>query len=86
MCIVMSAIVIALYRTIRVVCLHNVSIIAIGAEGADQGKEEPSRHHVAPGMSLPHKPSHLHLCTVPTTYHKFYPAMYPHFISSTIAE
>jgi hypothetical protein len=42
-----------------VVCLHDVSIIAIGVEGADQGEEEPSHHHVAPGMSLPHKPSHV---------------------------
>jgi hypothetical protein len=51
-----SAIVIALYRAIRVVCLHNVSMIAIGVEGANQGEEEPSHHHVAPRMSLPHKP------------------------------
>jgi hypothetical protein len=41
-----------------VVCLHDVSMIAIGVEGADQGEEEPSHHHVAPGMFLPHKPSH----------------------------
>jgi hypothetical protein len=40
-----------------VVCLHDVSIIAIGVEGADQGEEEPSHHHVAPGMSLSHEPS-----------------------------
>jgi hypothetical protein len=57
MCIVVSAVVIALYRAIRVVCLHDVSMIAIGVEGADQGEEEPSHHHVAPGMSLPHQPS-----------------------------
>jgi hypothetical protein len=38
MSIVMSAIVIALYRAIRVVCLHDVSMIAIGVEGADQGE------------------------------------------------
>jgi hypothetical protein len=57
MCIVLSAVVIALCRAIRVVCLHDVSMIAIGVEDADQGEEEPSHHHVAPGMSLPHKPS-----------------------------
>jgi hypothetical protein len=56
MCLVLSTIVLALYRAIRVVCLHDVSMIAIGVEGADQG-EEPSHHHVAPGMSLPHEPS-----------------------------
>jgi hypothetical protein len=57
MCIVLSDVVIALCRAIRVVCLHDVSMLAIGVEGADQGEEEPSHHHVAPGMSLPHKPS-----------------------------
>jgi hypothetical protein len=59
MCIVLSAVVIALCRAIRVVCLHDVSMIAIGVEGADQGEEETSHHHVAPGMSLPHEPSHM---------------------------
>jgi hypothetical protein len=59
MCIVLSAVVIALCRAIRVVCLHDVSIIAIGVEGADQGEEEPSHHHVAPRMSLPQQPSQL---------------------------
>jgi hypothetical protein len=49
MCIVLSAVVIALCRAIREVCLHNVSMIAIGVEGADQGEEEPTHHHVAPG-------------------------------------
>jgi hypothetical protein len=34
MFIVMSAAVIALYWAIRIVCLHNVSIIRIGVEGA----------------------------------------------------
>jgi hypothetical protein len=58
MCLVLSAVVIALCRAIRVVCLHDVSMIVIGVEGADQGKEEPSSHHVAPGMSLPQQPSH----------------------------
>jgi hypothetical protein len=57
MCIVMSAVWIALCRAIRVVCLYDVSMIAIGVEGADQGEEEPSHHHVAPGMSLPQQPS-----------------------------
>jgi hypothetical protein len=56
--------VVALYRAIRVVCLHDVSMIVIGVEGADQGEEEPSHHHVAPGMSLPYKPSHLLLISV----------------------
>jgi hypothetical protein len=59
MCIVLSAVVIALCRAIRVVYLHNVSMIVISVEGADQGEEEPSHHHVAPGMSLPHEPSHM---------------------------
>jgi hypothetical protein len=36
-------------------------MIAIGVEGADQGEKEPSHHHVAPRMSLPHKPSHMSL-------------------------
>jgi hypothetical protein len=58
MCIILSAVVIALFRAIRVVCLHDVSIIAIDVEGADQGEEEPSHHHVAPEMSLPYEPSH----------------------------
>jgi hypothetical protein len=62
MCIVLSAVVIAFCRAIRVVCLHDVSMIAIGVEGADQGEEEPSHHHVAPGMSLPHKPSQWKRC------------------------
>jgi hypothetical protein len=38
--------VIALYRAISLVCLHDVSMIVIGVEGADQGEEEPSHHHV----------------------------------------
>jgi hypothetical protein len=59
MCIDLSAVVIALCRAIRVVCLHDVSMIAIGVEGADQGGEEPSYHHVAPRMFLPHEPSHI---------------------------
>jgi hypothetical protein len=59
MCIVLSAVVIALCRAIRVVCLHDVSMIVIGVEGADQGEEEPSSHHVAPGMSLPQHPSQM---------------------------
>jgi hypothetical protein len=58
MYIVLSAVVIALCRAIRVVCLHDVSTIAISVEGADQGEKEPSQHHVAPGMSLPYEPSH----------------------------
>jgi hypothetical protein len=57
MCIAMSAVVMTLCRAIRVFCLHNVSMIVIGVEGADQGEKEPSHHHVAPGMSLPYKPS-----------------------------
>jgi hypothetical protein len=45
MCILLSvAVVIDLYRAIRVVCLHDVCMIVIGVEGADQGKEEPSHH------------------------------------------
>jgi hypothetical protein len=48
-----------------VICLHDVSMIAIGVEGADQGEEEPSHHHVAPGMFLPHKPSQVLLDNKP---------------------
>jgi hypothetical protein len=33
--IILSTIIIALYRAIRVVCLHNVSIIATGIESAN---------------------------------------------------
>jgi hypothetical protein len=44
---------IALCRAIRVVCLHDVSMIVIGVKGADQGEEQPSHHHMAPGMSYP---------------------------------
>jgi hypothetical protein len=57
MCLVLSAVVIALYRAIRVLYLHDVSMIVIGVEGADQGEEEPSHHHMASAMSLPHEPS-----------------------------
>jgi hypothetical protein len=56
--IVLSAVVIALCRAIRVVCSNDVSMIVLGVEGADQGEEEPSHHHVAPRMSLPYEPSH----------------------------
>jgi hypothetical protein len=58
MCIVVSTVIIALYRAIRVVCLQNVSIIAIGVEGANRGEEETSYYYVAPRMSLPYKPLH----------------------------
>jgi hypothetical protein len=47
-----------------VVCLHDVSMIVIGVEGADQGEEEPSHHHMALGMSLPYKRSHLPHTTI----------------------
>jgi hypothetical protein len=60
MSIVLSAVVIALCRAIRVVCLHDVSMPVIGVEGADQGEEEPSHHHVAPGMPLPHELSQIY--------------------------
>jgi hypothetical protein len=59
MCIVLSVVVIAFCRAIRVVCLHDVSMIAIGIEGADQGEEELSHHYAAPEMSLPHELSHM---------------------------
>jgi hypothetical protein len=36
MCIVLSAVVIALCRAIRVVCLHDVSMTVIGVEGAHE--------------------------------------------------
>jgi hypothetical protein len=42
-------VVIAFYRAIRTVCIHNVYMIPIGIEGACQEKEEPSYHYVAPG-------------------------------------
>jgi hypothetical protein len=60
-CMFYVAVVIALYRAIRVVCLHDVSMIVIGVEGAHQAEEKPSHHYVAPGMSLPHEPSHTRL-------------------------
>jgi cytochrome c biogenesis protein CcdA len=47
-----------------VVCLHDVCMIVIGVEGADQGEEEPSHYHVAPGMSLTHELSHLSPCVL----------------------
>jgi hypothetical protein len=59
MFIVMSAAVIALYRAIRIVCLHDVSMIRIGVEGAHQEEEELYHHHMALGMFLPYEPSHL---------------------------
>jgi hypothetical protein len=59
----------ALYRAIMVFCLHGVSTIVIGVEGANQGEEEPSHHHVAPGMSLPHEPSRLDLYMYLTVQH-----------------
>jgi hypothetical protein len=40
-------------------------MIAIGVEGADQDEEEPSHHHVAPGMFLSHKPSQYHHIDLP---------------------
>jgi hypothetical protein len=59
MCIVLSTVVIAFYQAIWIVCLHEVSMIRIGVEGAHPEEEEPSHHHVAPGMSLPYEPSHM---------------------------
>jgi hypothetical protein len=73
MCIVLSAVVIALCRAIRVVCLHDVSMNAIGVEGAGKGEEEPSHHHVAPRISLPHEPSQQ-----PSHHHGAYGAFLPH--------
>jgi hypothetical protein len=52
MCIVMS---------IVIVCLHNVSMIPIGVQGAYQEKEELSHHHVVQETSIPHEPSQLFL-------------------------
>jgi hypothetical protein len=49
----------AFCMVIRRVYLHDVFMIVIGVEGADQGEEEPSHHHVVPGMTLPYKPSHV---------------------------
>jgi hypothetical protein len=46
---------IALYMSIRVVCLHDVSMVVIGVEGAHQEQEEPSHHHVVYRTSLPHE-------------------------------
>jgi hypothetical protein len=39
------------------VCLHDVSMIPVGVEGAHQEEEEPSHHHVVQETSLPRKPS-----------------------------
>jgi hypothetical protein len=43
-----------------VVCLHDVSMMLIGVEGAHQEEEEPPHHHVAPGMSLPMNRHSIH--------------------------
>ena len=47
-CCVYVAVVVALYRDITMACLHDASMIAIGAAGAAQEQEEPYLHHVAP--------------------------------------
>ena len=49
MCIVCVTVVIAFYRALRMVCLHDVSMIRIGEECAVQEQEEPSHQHVARG-------------------------------------
>jgi hypothetical protein len=60
MCIILSTIILALYRTIRVVYLHNVSIIAIGVESAYRERERSARTtHVVHVTSLYYKPLHL---------------------------
>ena len=56
MCIVVLSSVIAFYQAIWIVCLHDVSMIRIGVEGAHQEEEEPSHHHMAPGMCKGLKP------------------------------
>jgi hypothetical protein len=39
------------------VCLHDVSMIRVGVEGALQEEEEPSHHHVVQRTSVSHEPS-----------------------------
>jgi hypothetical protein len=58
MCIVLSF-VIAFYRAIRIVCLHDVSIIPIGVEGAHQEEEGML------GLGLPSLRASSILATVP---------------------
>jgi hypothetical protein len=48
----------ASYEATRIFCLHAVSLIEIGIEGAHQEEEQPSHHHVVQETSLPHEPSH----------------------------
>jgi hypothetical protein len=74
MCLVMS-VVIAFYRAIRTVCLHDVSMIPIGVEGAHQEEEEPSHRHVVQETSIPHEPSQL--CQE-ATYHRYVPRLWRH--------
>jgi hypothetical protein len=45
MCIVLSAVVIALCRAIRVVCLYDVSMIAIGLQSL-QGESTRTQHYL----------------------------------------
>jgi hypothetical protein len=51
----------AFYKAISVVCLHDVTMIPVGVEGAHQEREEPSHHHVVHRTSLPHQPSQLEI-------------------------
>jgi hypothetical protein len=79
MYIVVSAVMTTFCMVIRRVYLHDVSLMQLYAENACQEEEEPSPHHVAPEMSLPHEPSHIehsvtsltcakHACGMPTPY------------------
>jgi hypothetical protein len=50
---------IAFCRAIRIVCLHDVSMIPIGVEGAHQEEEEPNNHHVVQETFLTCELSHI---------------------------
>jgi hypothetical protein len=58
-CVAIYAVVIAFCRAITIVCLHDVSMILVGVEGAHQEEEEPLHHHVVRETSLPLEPSHM---------------------------
>jgi hypothetical protein len=49
---------IALYRAIGVIYLHDVCMIVKGVEGAHQEEEEPSHHHVVQETFLPRQLLH----------------------------
>jgi hypothetical protein len=65
MSIVLSAVVIALCRAIRVVCLHDVSVMYTCLESAHERGRSARTTHVARVTSLPHEPSHIQVMYAP---------------------